>query len=433
MLTGILRLVAVTALVWSGAASAVLTITITQGVEGALPIAVVPFAWEGATRVPPEPLDAIIASNLRRTGRFNPLPRADMPGTPHEGTDIDFRDWRRLGVEAIVVGRLRARPDGGYVVEFQLFDVFKGLQLAGYSIPTPAADLRRTAHQISDIVYERLTGEPGAFATYIAYVVEERTALGERRYTLAVADSDGHNPQVVLESAKPVLSPAWSPDGKRLAYVSFEGGNSEVYIQDLGTGRREKVAAFNGINSAPAWSPDGQRLALTLSRDGNPEIYVLDLETRALRRLTTNAAIDTEAQWAPDGASLVFTSDRGGRPQIYRIAAEGGRPQRVTFEGDYNARARYSPDGERLVVVHGRRGSYHIAVLDVRTGALRILSDALLDESPSIAPNGALIIYATQDAEGSALAAVSMDGRVRQRLSAQEGQLREPAWSPFVE
>jgi TolB protein len=433
VLTGTLRIIVLVALAWSGSAHAVLTIRITQGVEGALPIAVVPFAWQGATRIPPEQMDRVIASDLRRTGRFNPLPRADMPGTPHEGTDIDFRDWRRLGVENIVVGRLRARADGGYVVEFQLFDVFKGLQLAGYSIPTPAADLRRTAHQISDIVYERLTGEPGAFATYIAYVVEERTPAGERRYTLAVADSDGHDPQVVLESAEPVLSPAWSPDGERLAYVSFEGGNSEVYVQDLQSGRREKVAAFEGINSAPAWSPDGERLALTLSRDGNPEIYVLDLRTRVLRRLTDNAAIDTEANWAPDGESLVFTSDRGGRPQIYRVDADGGRPQRVTFEGNYNARARFTPDGERLVVVHGRRGSYHIAVLDLETGALRILSDALLDESPSVAPNGSMIIYATQDAEGSALAAVSIDGRVRQRLSSQAGLLREPAWSPFIQ
>ncbi len=433
MAKGILKSLFLLAALWSGAAQGVLTIKITQGVEGALPIAVVPFAWEGATRIPPERMDAIIAGDLRRTGRFTPLPRADMPGTPHEGSAIDFRDWRRLGVENIVVGRLRARDDGGYVVEFQLFDVFKGLQLAGYSIPTPAADLRRTAHQISDIVYERLTGEPGAFATYIAYVVEERDEAGERRYTLAVSDSDGHDPQVVLESGDPVLSPAWSPDGSRLAYVSFEGGGSQVYVQDLKTGRRERVSAFEGINSAPAWAPDGERLALTLSRDGNPEIYVLNLRTGSLRRLTDNAAIDTEANWAPDGESLVFTSDRGGRPQIYRVSAQGGRAERVTFEGSYNARARFGPDGERLVMVHGRRGGYHIAVLDLTTGALRILSDALLDESPSIAPNGSMIIYATQDAEGSALAAVSMDGRVRQRLSSQAGQLREPAWSPFIE
>lgn len=431
MKTHLSTLLAVVLLCAGLPAAAVMTIKITQGIEGALPIAIVPFDWQGASGSPPEAIGTIVADDLARTGRFNPLPTGDLPAQPHDGSQISFSDWRRLGTENLVVGRLKAKPDGSYQIQFQLFDVFKGIQVAGYSIPARAADLRRTAHQISDIVYQKLTGERGAFATHIAYVTE--MGSGQRRtYALQVADSDGYNAQTVLESRQPILSPAWAPDGQKLAYVSFENQHPAVFIQNLATGAREKVSALEGLNSAPAWSPDGQRLALTLSRDGNPEIYILDLGSRQLTRVTRNSAIDTEPTWSPDGRDLVFTSDRGGQPQLYQVAASGGEPRRLTFEGGYNARARYAPDGESLTLVHGIRGNYRIALLDLKTSALRVLTDAQLDESPSFAPNGAMIIYATSDDRGGALAAVSADGRVHQRLTLSEGGVREPAWSPFL-
>jgi TolB protein len=419
------------ALLGVGNASAVLTIRITQGAEGAQPIAIVPFGTGGATL--PEDIAAVVAADLARTGRFAPVPEADLPGRPQEGTQVDFRDWRRLGTENLVVGKVAPSGTGQYGVQFQLFDVFKGQQLAGYALDARNDTLRRVAHKIADIIYERLTGERGAFGTRVAYVTVTRGADGNRRYTLEVADSDGHNPRSILDSRQPILSPAWSPDARKLAYVSFEEGRSVVYVQDLASGRRDRVAAFEGINSAPAWSPDGTRLALTLSRDGNPEIYVMELASRSLRRITDNPAIDTEASWSPDGSSLVFTSDRGGRPQIYRVSSTGGPARRVTFEGEYNARPAYSPDGRRLALVHGSRGGYRIALLDLETGALSTLTETRLDESPSFAPNGAMVIYASSGGRGDSLEAVSIDGRVRQRLSASSGDVREPSWSPFLD
>ncbi len=420
-------------LLWSAPVHAVLTIKRTRGIEGALPLAIVPFAWEGDGVSAPLDVAAVVAADLHRTGRFTPLPERDLPGRPSDSSQVDYRDWRRLGAESLVVGRLRAQPNGDYQVEFQLLDVYRNRQLTGYRFSSSAGELRTTAHRISDIIYEKLTGDRGAFATRIAYVTQSVGTDGKRRFALELADSDGHNPENILNSAHPILSPAWSPDGKQLAYVSFETRKPAIYIQNLATGTREKVAGYKGINGAPAWSPDGQRLAMTLSRDGNPEIYILDLDSRRLQRLTYNAAIDTEPAWSPDGKALVFTSDRGGRPQIYRIAANGGKVKRLTFEGSYNARASFSPDGSRLTLVHGDQGAYRIGLLDLETTALRVLSDARLDESPSFAPNGTMIIYATSDDRGGALAAVSVDGRVHQRLTFQKGMVREPAWSPFLD
>lgn len=413
-------------------AAAVLTIRITQGTEGAQPIAIVPFAPTGSLPASlPVDVAEIVAADLARTGRFAPIAERDLPARPAEASQVNFGDWRKLGTENLVIGRVR--PDhGAYSVEFHLLDVFKGQQLAGYAIPARNDTLRRAAHKVADLIYEKLTGERGAFATRVAYVTESRGATGNRRYSLEVADSDGANPYTVLDSGQPILSPAWSPNGRQLAYVSFEAGGSAVYIQDLASGRRERVAAFEGINSAPAWSPDGARLALTLSRDGNPDIYVLDIATRQLLRLTDNPAIDTEPNWAPDGNSLVFTSDRGGKPQIYRVASGGGAARRVTFEGDYNARAVHSPDGKRLAMVHGERGSYRIGLLDLDTGAMRVLTETRLDESPSFSPNGSMVLYASGGRSGT-LEAVSADGRVRQRLSVTSGTVREPAWSPFLD
>jgi TolB protein len=409
-----------------------LVIEITEGIEGALPIAIVPFADE---KVSKDQVSQIVSADLARSGQFAPIATSKMPNQPHEGHDIDFAAWRKLGVEHMVVGKVAARGTSALQVQFQLFDVVRGVQLAGYSIPTVASRLRRVSHQISDLVFEKLTGQKGAFNTHVAYVTVEQEG-GRPVHRLAVADADGFNEQIILTSKQPLLSPAWSPDGKRLAYVSFEDGRSELFAQDITTGKRDKLASFRGLNSAPAWSPDGRRMAMTLSRDGNPEIYLFDLASRALSRITHSRAIDTEAAWAPDGRSLVFTSDRGGKPQIYKVELDGnrakGRPQRLTFDSDYSARASFSPDGRRLVFVSGEGNRFRIAVQDLENGAMRLLTGNRLDESPSFAPNGSMIIYATEHNGRGILEAVSVDGRAHQRLGSSKGDVREPAWSPFI-
>jgi TolB protein len=359
------------------------------------------------------------------------MPAADMPSQPHEFSEINFDEWRGLGREYLVVGNVTAAPTGGYQVEFRLIDVYRGNQLLGFRIPTPSRDLRLTAHQISDLIYEKILGMKGAFATRIAYITVKSDAQGNRIYELQIADADGYNPHTLVSAKQPLMSPAWSPDGKRLAYVSFEQHNSAIYVQDIETGYREAVASGPGINSAPAWSPDGQKLAVTLSRDGDPEIYILHLLGRRLQRITHDPAIDTEPAWSPDGRTLVFTSDRGGKPQIYHISISGGEPKRLTHEGHYNARASFSSDGRSLTLVHGEGNSFRIAVLDLDTRQMRVLTDASLDESPSFAPNGSMIIYATVGGSGTELAATSVDGRVRQRLAFPGGEVREPSWGPL--
>ncbi len=412
-------------------AGADLTIRITQGVEGALPIGVVPFDWQGEGPAAPEDIAAVVRSDLERSGRFAPIPVDKLPEQPADRTVVRFNVWRAGGAHSLVLGQIAPAQDGRYRVSFQLLDVFQGTELTGLSFTVRADELRRLAHHISDLIYERLTGQPGAFSTRIAYVTFTRSSQGER-YSLIVADADGFDPQTVLSSGQPIMSPAWSPDGQRLAYVSFEGRRPRIFVQEVYTGTREVVTEFPGINGAPAWSPDGRRLALVLSRDGNPEIYVLDVASKRLDRLTNNAAIDTEPAWSPDGQTILFTSDRGGGPQIYRVPATGGRVQRLTFEGSYNARATLSPDGKLVAIVHRQQGRYHIAVHSLETGLLQVLSDGRLDESPSFAPNGQMVLYATSDGGRGVLAAVSVDGRVHQRLQLSDGEVREPAWSPFI-
>ncbi|MCB1760533.1 MAG: Tol-Pal system beta propeller repeat protein TolB [Gammaproteobacteria bacterium] len=412
---------------------AALTIEITEGVEGALPIALVPFGWQGSGAGPDEDIAAIVARDLAGSGRFKPMPVADMLARPTSDTEVEFRDWKVLGMENLVVGRVLPNGSGGYLVRFQLFDVFRGAQLASHTIPTTQADLRATAHQIADFIYQQLTGERGAFATRIAYIVSQGSGT-EQRITLQIADADGQRPQTIVTSDTPLMSPAWSPDGRRLAYVSFDNGKPAIYVQEVFTGKRYQVASYKGINGAPAWSPDGRQLALTLSKDGNPEIYLLNLGSRSLRRLTNHYAIDTEPAWSPDGRTIVFTSDRGGKPQIYQVPASGGRASRVTFEGSYNARASYSPDGRYLTLVTQQGRDYRIGVLELASRRLQLLSDGQLDESPSFAPNGSMVIYATSKGGRHGLAVVSVDGRMRQRIVSQErgGAVREPVWSPYT-
>ena len=415
---------------WPHTSHATLTIKITQGLEGAQPIAIVPFGLQQGSQPPPQDVARIIANDLTRSARFSPLPVGDLPSRPSTASAVNFSDFRILGTPNLVIGKVNRLANGRFKVEFRLFDVFRGAQLTGYELDARPDELRRIAHQMSDIIYEALTGERGAFDTRIAYVTELRSG-GTSKYALNVADSDGFNPQVVLESKAPIVSPAWSPNGRQLAYVSFEGDRPRIFSQNLATGTRQVIAAFPGLNGAPAWSPDGKQMAMTLSKDGNAEIYVMDVDSRRLRRLTVGAAIDTEPAWAPDGKSLVFTSDRGGTPQIYRISATGGRATRLTFEGKYNSRATFAPDGKSLALVHGSKGTFRTAVLDLENKALLVLTKTTLDESPSFAPNGSMILYATSDADGGTLAGVSTDGRVRQELGTQQGDVREPAWSPF--
>ena len=417
---------ALLALASAVAAHAQLTIEITRGVEGALPIAVTPFAGGGQFG-PERDIAAIVAADLKRSGRFEPFQQGPAVATLD---DVDYELWRQRSLDYLVVGQLSSVGEN-VAARFQLADVFQGKQLLGLNFTVPPADLRRLAHHIADLIYQQLTGERGAFNTRIAYV----TVVGEgraARYSLMIADADGYAPRAVLRSPEPLLSPAWSPDGRRLAYVSFESRRAQVIVQDLFSGTRRTVSADQGINGAPAWSPDGGRLALTLSRDGNPEIYIKDLNGGGLTRLTNNRAIDTEPVWSPDGGRLVFTSDRGGGPQLYSIAAGGGQPRRLTFDGGYNARASFAPDGDRLVLVHRYQGRFVIGLMDSDGGTITRLTDGALDESPSFAPNGQMIIYAASDAGQAVLAAVSADGRVKQRLRLQGGQVREPSWSPYT-
>jgi len=421
---------------------AALTIDITQGIDGALPVAVVPFAWsgsgptKGASTSAPEDIAAIVASDLRRSGRFAPIPNSDLVGKPSHSSEVNYTAWRALGVDNLIVGQVRPMVDGTYEVQFQLLDMFKAEQLAGYKIRSRRANLRRTAHQISDLIYQALMGVKGAFDTNISYVTVTKNRRQENIYRLAIADSDGFNEKIILETKTPIISPSWSPNGLQIAYVRFKNNiGAEVYVQSILTGRAKRIASFKGTASAPAWSPDGKNLALTLYKDGNAEIYIHSLSRGTSRRITRNSAADTEPAWLPDNSALIFTSDRGNGPQLYEVSVNSfgaqGRPKRLTFEGNYNARASVSPDGKFVAMVHRIEGSYRIAVLERATGYLRVLTESRLDESPSFAPNGSMIIYATEYKNRGVLAAVSVDGRARQRLQLNRGDVREPAWSYF--
>jgi TolB protein len=424
-----LPLLLLATLLFAASAQAELTIEITKGAAGALPIAIVPFGAAG--EAPREDLAAIISADLLRSGRFKPMPSTDMLEKPSDAAQVNFQNWRVLGMDNLVIGKVRGDSSSGFDIDFQLFDVFQGKGLMGYTIHAGPAEMRRVAHHIADLIYEKLTGEKGAFNTRIAYITATRGPTPS--YALMIADSDGYNPQTVLRSSQPIMSPSWSDGGHRLAYVSFEKRRSEVYVQDVLTGARESVASFPGINGAPSWSPDGRYLALTLSRGSNPDVYVMSLSTKLLTRLTDNPAIDTEPTWSPDGNSVYFTSDRGGKPQIYRVSASGGSATRVTFDGDYNARPEISPDGKKLAMVHRTDKGFNIAVLDLQTNQLKVLSNGGNDESPSFAPNGSMILYSSSSGNRGVLKAVSVDGSVQQTLVATEGDVREPAWSPLLQ
>ncbi len=404
---------------------AALTIKITEGVSGAIPVAIVPFGAEQGTGGSVD-IGGIVAQDLARTGKFAVMPSGSMPAQPHDISEIDYAQWKNAAMENLVVGK--ATPSGaGYDVRFQLVDVFAGNQLLGYDSPTAPGELRRRAHQIADMIYEKLTGQKGVADTRVAYVTVQGSGPG-KKYALQVADSDGANAQTLFSSAEPIMSPAWSPDGRRLAYVTFEDRSISIFVQDVETGNRQRVAGGAGAASAPAFSPDGLSLAIAMSKDGNYDIYVMTLGSGQMRQVTDSSAIDTEPSWSPDGSRLLFTSDRSGAPQVYETTVNGGAAKRMTFQGSFNARPSYSPDGKLMTMVHSDGGGYQIAVQDLSSGQVRPVTHSSLDESPRFAPNGSMILYSVG---GTELGAVSVDGKVRQRLTSPGAEVREPAWGPI--
>ncbi|HHW4680201.1 MAG TPA: Tol-Pal system beta propeller repeat protein TolB [Xylella taiwanensis] len=411
-----------------------LTIDIVGGNSAATPIAIVPMPYHDSVGAPATDVSSVVAADLNRSGQFRTLPLAQITERPTHGSEIRFPTWQALKQDYIVVGRVLDAKQGTYRVEYELFDVRNGKRLLGLAMTARSSAMRDVAHQMADAIYEKITGTRGAFWTRIAYVTASGSH-GAMRYALMVADSDGYNPQTIVRSAEPLLSPDWSPDGKKLAYVSFEKGGSSIYIQDIATGSRELVSSFRGINAAPSFAPDGRRLALSLSRSGNPEIYVMDLVSKQLIQLTNSFGIDTEPVWSSDGKFIYFTSDRGGRPQIYKVAALGGTAARVTFQGNYNATASVSYDSMKIVVAQGSGNTYRIAMMDQSSGSTvwNTLSTGSLDESPSFAPNASMVIYAAREGDRGVLYAVSADARVRQRLVSvsADSDVREPAWGPY--
>lgn len=407
-----------------------LQITINQGVQGALPIAIVPFqAEQGAN--PPVNVAKVVSHDLADSGRFKPLADKNMLAQPHTAADINYRNWQTVNVDDVVVGRVKQTAAGGYQVTFQLMDVYRQSQVTGYTITVGKNGLRAAAHRVSDLIYEALTGKPGAFSTKIAYI-KVTGSLHHKMYRLMVADQDGHDPHTLVRQHAPLLSPTWSPDGKKIAYVSLADNRSAIYVQDVETGAVVKVASKPGLNSAPAWSPNGHKLALSLSMSGHPNIYILNLSNGDLTQVTNSSAIDTEPAWSPDGKSLIFTSDRGGSPQIYRIPVSGGAARRITFNGKSNQSAVFSPSGNSIAMVHQDDHGFRIATMNLNTGDMTIVSKGPLDESPSYAPNGDMLIYGTRNnAKGGALAEVAIGTNARVQLKEKTG-VQEPSWSPFL-
>ena len=414
---------------WASVSQAELLIEVTQGKQSAIPVAVVPFEWNGSAALP-ENISDIIRSNLEHSGYFRSLPVRSMIGAPSRLEQVVYADWTRLKQDFLIIGSVELQASG-YAVEFHVLDVHQKVEVLRHRVQGHAGQLRDMAHYISDYIFQKLTGMPGVFSTKLVYVTTNRE---RSRFNLNYSDADGAREQLIFSSKNPILSPAWAPDGKKIAYVSFENGKGEIFFQELATGKRERVVAFDGsFNSAPAFSPDGKQLAFVLSKLGNPDIYVMDIATRKVRQVTNHYAIDTEPAWEWDGSGIYFTSSRAGTPQIYKLDIKTLAVKRITFDGVYNARPRITADGRKLVYVHQENGRFHIASQDLKTNRVNILtSETELDESPSVAPNGSMVVYAASEGARSILAAVSVDGDVKFRLPSKYGDVREPAWSPIL-
>jgi len=404
-------------------AQAQLSIEITGAGANRIPVAIANFAGDAAAA---QVVASTVRSDLERSGLFKLVDPAGA--TLDENAQVNFSDWKNRGADALAAGSLARGADGRMEARFRLYDTQKQVSLGGAVFVTGNDQLRAAGHRIADYIYEKLTGEKGVFSTRVAYVVKSGG-----QFRLQIADADGQGAVTALSSSEPIISPVWSPDGSKLAYVSFEKKKPVIYVHTLASGQRQVVANFKGSNSAPAWSPDGRKLAVVLSKDGNSQIYVVNADGTGVQRLTQSGGIDTEPRYSPDGGSIYFTSDRGGSPQIYRMGANGGDAQRVTFEGSYNVSPRPSPDGKSLAFISRRDGRFQLAVMDLASKQVQLLTDSTKDESPSFAPNSRMILIATETGGRGVLSAISSDGRIKQRLSIAAGDVREPAWGPFIQ